>query len=322
MTAACRRCKPLGFHLFGNLIAHRGAGRAGALRIFEREGIRIADLVDEAQRVGEILLGLAREADDEIRREREIGPRGAQPVDACADSPRGCACGSSLRECDPSRTAPADEAAAPAAADRDAPRSGRRRRRTDGWSCSAARAMPGISATRRSRPPSVQARPSRSVAVIRVDVLPDQRDLAHAGAREVRHFGDDLLDRARNFRAARIGHDAEGAELVAAFLHGDESASRRARAIAALLGAGRNANLSSTGNSVSTIPVSCRSRAREQIRQAVIALRPDHEVDDRRAADDLRAFGLRDAARDRDRHAAALPARPRSFRSRIRPSSE
>ena len=68
-------------------------------------------------------------------------------------------------------------------------------------------------ASRRGRP---------VLAVIGVDVLPDQRDLAHAGVGEVAHFVEDLLDRPRDFRAARVGHDAEGAELVAAFLHGDE----------------------------------------------------------------------------------------------------
>ena len=46
--------------------------------------------------------------------------------------------------------------------------------------------------------------------------------------------------------------------------------------------------------------------ARQQLRQMMIALRPDHDVDDRRAADDLLAFGLRDAAGDRDAHVAAV----------------
>ena len=40
--------------------------------------------------------------------------------------------------------------------------------------------------------------------------------------------------------------------------------------------------------------------ARQQIGQAVIALRTEHEIDRRSAADDLLAFGLRDAAGDRD----------------------
>ena len=38
----------------------------------------------------------------------------------------------------------------------------------------------------------------------------------------------------------------------------------------------------------------------------MIALRPDHDVDGRRAADDLLALGLRDAAGDRDAHLAAV----------------
>ena len=65
-----------------------------------------------------------------------------------------------------------------------------------------------------------------------------------------------------------------------------------------------------------------RVRAREQVGQAVIALRPDHEIDRRRAADDLLAFGLRDAAGDRDRSRGGPRARPPAFSSRMRPSSE
>ena len=38
----------------------------------------------------------------------------------------------------------------------------------------------------------------------------------------------------------------------------------------------------------------------------VIALRADHDVDGRRAADDLGAFGLRDAAGHRDAHLATV----------------
>ena len=53
----------------------------------------------------------------------------------------------------------------------------------------------------------------------------------------------------------------------------------------------------------------------------VIALRTDDDIDHRRAADDLAAFGLRDAAGDRDVHAPALArgfvldgAQPAEFR--------
>ena len=46
--------------------------------------------------------------------------------------------------------------------------------------------------------------------------------------------------------------------------------------------------------------------ARQQLRQMMIALRADHDIDHRRAADDLLAFGLRDAAGHRDIHVAAI----------------
>ena len=47
------------------------------------------------------------------------------------------------------------------------------------------------------------------LAAIGVDVLADQRDFAHAGVDEALRLGDDLRDVARDFGAARIGHDAE-----------------------------------------------------------------------------------------------------------------
>ena len=93
----------------------------------------------------------------------------------------------------------------------------------------------------------------------------------------------------------------------------------RAR-IAAGFGGARNPNLSSTGNSVSSARP-WRLGARQQLRQMVIALRADHDVDRRRAADDLVAFGLRDAAGHRDVHLAAIArgfvlddAQPSQFR--------
>ena len=47
-------------------------------------------------------------------------------------------------------------------------------------------------------------------------------------------------------------------------------------------------------------------RARQQLRQMMVALRAHHDIDHRRAADDLGTFGLRDAAGHRDAHVAAI----------------
>ena len=180
--------------------------------------------------------------------------------------------------------------------------------------------MPGIAASRVQSRASDQMRPSGPFAVIGVDVLADERDLAHAGLRQCRDFGDDFLHRTRDFGAARIRHDAEGAELVAAFLHRDESgdAARPHRATAAARG--RWSNLSSTGNSVS-ISRSCLGAA-QQIGQTVIVLRPDDKIDGLLPAHDLAALGLRDAAGHHDLGGAPVRAARRPSLPRTLPSSE
>ncbi len=127
-----------------------------------------------------------------------------------------------------------------------------------------------------------------SLAVIAVDVLAEQRDFADAAIDETAHFIGERRHRPRKLHAARIGHDAERTELVAAFLHGEKRALPWASA-----GGGRAWNLSSSGNAVS-MSSACRcARFGKQIRQAMIALRSEHEIDRRCAAHDLSAFRLR-----------------------------
>ena len=146
----------------------------------------------------------------------------------------------------------------------------------------------------------------RVLAVIGVDVLADQRDLADAGVGQPLRLGDDLGDRPRHFGAARVGHDAEGAELVAAFLHGDEG---RHAALADRRAARRGEMVELVLDRKFGVDHLAVLGARQHLRQPVIALRPDHEIDRGRAAEDLLAFGLRDAAGDRDRHVASLRRR-------------
>ena len=78
-----------------------------------------------------------------------------------------------------------------------------------------------------SQPPHQggEARPSGRVAV-GVDVLPEQRDLDHAPVNQRAGLRLDPRGRPRYLGAAGVGHDAEGAELVAAFLHGEEGRGR------------------------------------------------------------------------------------------------
>jgi hypothetical protein len=60
---------------------------------------------------------------------------------------------------------------------------------------------------------------AREVAPVRVHVLAEQRDLAHAVSGQALHLGDQLGGRAAHLPPARRGHDAVRAHAVAA--HGD-----------------------------------------------------------------------------------------------------
>jgi hypothetical protein len=143
--------------------------------------------------------------------------------------------------------------------------------------------------------------------VIGVHVLPDQRHFAHAGIDQAFDLADDLGDRPRHFAAARIGDDAEGAELVAAFLHGDESgyaararrgAARRGKVIELVLD--RKLGIDHFLTAL---------HARQQVRQAMIILRAEDQIDGGRAPNDLLALRLGDAAGDRDDELAAVQRR-------------
>src|SRR3546814_13411648 len=59
-------------------------------------------------------------------------------------------------------------------------------------------------------------------AVPRVDVLAEQRDLARPARDQRPRLGNQIGEGPARIGAARIGDDAIGAELAAAFLHGQE----------------------------------------------------------------------------------------------------
>ena len=90
-------------------------------------------------------------------------------------------------------------------------------------------------------------------------------------------LGDDLLDRPRHFGAARIGDDAEGAELVAAFLHGEESGNS-ARADGVTLRRCQHIELV-FDRKLGVDDLFTALGACQQFGQAMIGLRADDEVD-------------------------------------------
>ena len=148
-------------------------------------------------------------------------------------------------------------------------------------------------------------------AVIGVDVLAEQADFAHPCVRQPCDLFDDRRDGARIFRAARVGHHAERAETVAALLDRDEGA--RAAPEHRLRG-GRDEVIELRFDR--EICLDDRPPRIEKLRQAVIALRTDDEIDRAGAAQDLVACGLCHAAGRRRCVSPCPPPRVRAWSRR------
>src|SRR5690348_16454402 len=298
--------EPLGLDRLVDLIATFGGRRAGSRRIFEREGACIGDLVDDAQGLVEILFGLAGEADNKIGREGHVGANGAQAVDDReivgarmpavhgTENPIGAGLHRQMQLRHQGRQVAMgrDEVVVDVAW-----MTGRVAQARDARNLGESEEQ----SSERPRPPV------GSDAMIGVDVLPDERDLAHSAVGEMLRLGDDLRRRARDFGAARVGHDAEGAELVAALLHGQE---RRRAARAGRFARRRRKMIELVlGRKIRVHDVAMALRTSQQLGQAMIVLRAEDEIDERRAADDLLALGLGHTSGDRDHHAAAFARR-------------
>ena len=142
--------------------------------------------------------------------------------------------------------------------------------------------------------------PVRSLGAVGVHVLPEQRHLAHTVAGQRCRLGDHRRRRPAPLGASGVGHHAEGAELVATLLHGQER--RRPGGVAF----DRQRVELLVRREVRRQPLTPRPvRGGDQFRQAVIGLRPHHQVHHRRPRHDLRALGLGHAAGDDDGGVAA-----------------
>ena len=142
----------------------------------------------------------------------------------------------------------------------------------------------------------------RRFTVIGVYILPEKSQLAGAGCHKAARLFDDALCRPREFRAARIGNHTEGTELVASFLHrkkGRRSARRMlARQLVKLDFLGKlGVDGAGTGGRIGTA---------HKLRQPVIGLRPDNDIDPWRAAGDFLALCLGNAASNSDGDIASL----------------
>ena len=140
--------------------------------------------------------------------------------------------------------------------------------------------------------------------MIGVDVLSEQGDLSHPGAGEARDLIENGGGGARCLGAAGVRHDAERAELVAALLHGHEGGD--AATTNCIRAPGWKPREFVLRRKFSVHDAGADARLGEELRQAMIALRADDNVDRGLAAQDLPSLGLSDAAGDDQHRPAAL----------------
>ena len=132
-----------------------------------------------------------------------------------------------------------------------------------------------------------------------IDILSQQRDLAHPAGRQFADFGQNGVERAREFGTARIGYHAEGAEFVAAFLHGYKGGD------ATVFDAGLTGIWQSREFVLDRkfgIDHGFELGGLQHFGQAVIALRADHQINRRFTPQNLGPFGLRHTARHHNLH--------------------
>ena len=217
-------CRHFGSH--EAVVAARGLG-AGARR--EEEGVRavVAGFGHHLERALEVVFGLSRETDDEVGGHSEVVDLGAR---------RG-----QLLEVALGRVAAVhrrQRAVAPGL-EREVEVLAHRRRLSHcrdrlgpqvlGVRTGEAHPADAVGRAQRAQEVGEERPPPGQVATVRVDVLPEQRDLDGAGGGERRGFLDDLRERTADLAPAHRRHDAEGTAVVTADLNGQP---RRERQVA------------------------------------------------------------------------------------------
>ena len=209
---------PLALDLVRHLVGHGGRLRSAPRAEHERERAVVAHLLDDLEGLAEVLLRLPREPDDDVRREREVG-------NGCAHLPDELQVALA-----PVGSPHALQHPARAGLERQvgvlADRSALGHRPDDGLTevlrMRAREADPldaGDCVHGAQKLAELRLHVRHEIAAPRVDVLAEERHLAHAVVRQARHLGDDVAGPAALLAAADGGDDAVRADGVAA--HGD-----------------------------------------------------------------------------------------------------
>ena len=134
-----------------------------------------------------------------------------------------------------------------------------------------------------------------------VDVLAEQGDLTRTLRHHAARLGEDVGGRAARFGASCVGHHAERAELVAAFLDREEGRHPLGRRRV-----GQEVKLLFGGKIGVDHGARRAAGAGHHFGQTMIGLRTQHDIDIGGTSQDLGALGLGDATGHRDHHFVAL----------------
>ncbi len=279
----------------GHLVVHAGGVGAAARRVDERECVVVPDLVDERERLRELGLRLAGEADDDVGRERDRRDRGPDALDqlevalARVRAPHGL------------------EHAGRSGLDGQMQVLAHRRRLGHGRDHVGAHVL-GMRA-READPVDAWHRVERAqecgearrdgraqVTAVGVHVLAEQRQLAHAVGRERRRLAHEVVRVAAVLAAAHARDDAVGAVAVAA---GRDLQPRLVGAVAL--------ERQLAGEAVERREVAARDLAArlDEVAQAMDVARPERQVDERELLEELVLHRLRPAP-SHDDHLAGV----------------
>ena len=281
-------------HFVRRVVGELGGGCPGAGAVEEGKRRVETDIVDELHRFLEILGSLAREADDEVRRQRQVGACGAQLAHQTLVLDRGVAALHRRQHAVRSRLDRQVQV-------RD--QFGNTGINVDQSLRQLARMRGGVADAFDSGDLGDVFDDQREVglfftaghrATVGIDVLAEQGHFLDALRGQAGDFGEHVVEGARDFLAAGVGDDAERTELAAALHDRDEG--RRAidlgrRQIVELLDfRERDVDL----RFAQAAPVG------DHLWQAMQRLRAENHVDVGGAGDDRRAFLAGDAAADAD----------------------
>ncbi|MNS94022.1 hypothetical protein D3C72_1282230 [compost metagenome] len=272
------------FHVLRRVVRQVGGGRARAARVDERERGVETDVLDQLHGLFEVFFGFAGKAHDEVRRQGQVRARRAQAPHHRLEFQRGVA------------ALHAGQHAVAAGLHGQV----QKRHQLGQAGVGVHHALGHFLGVRGRVADAFDAGDFVHVlqqhgevgdlvrafhlAAVGVHVLAQQRHFLHALVGQVGHFDQHVLERARDFLAARVRHDAEAAVLATALHDGHErggAVNARGRHVVELFDF-READVH--------LRTAFGTAARDQVGQAVQRLRPEHHVDIGRALDDGGAF--------------------------------